>query len=71
MGGDAKMRIPLDSHDDCGHEPNSFPEDRFRPPAHAYADGPQTLVALAHEHGCHTIVDAETSLGGVPVQADL
>ena len=30
----------------------------------------ETLVKLAHEHGCLTIVDAVTSLGGVPVKVD-
>lgn len=30
----------------------------------------QTLVALAHKHGCLTIVDAVTSLGGVPLKVD-
>ena len=31
---------------------------------------PQPLVALAHEHGCLTIVDTVTALGGVPVKVD-
>ena len=30
----------------------------------------KTLVALAHAHGCLAIVDAVTSLGGVPVRVD-
>lgn len=30
----------------------------------------QTLVKIAHAHGCLTIVDAVTSLGGVPVRVD-
>jgi alanine-glyoxylate transaminase/serine-glyoxylate transaminase/serine-pyruvate transaminase len=31
---------------------------------------PAPLVALAHEHGCLTIVDTVTALGGVPVLVD-
>ncbi len=31
---------------------------------------PEPLVALAHEHGCLTIVDTVTALGGVPVRTD-
>jgi len=31
---------------------------------------PQSLVALAHEHGCLAIVDAVTALGGCPVKMD-
>jgi alanine-glyoxylate transaminase/serine-glyoxylate transaminase/serine-pyruvate transaminase len=31
---------------------------------------PQPLVALAHEHGCLTIVDTVTSVGGCPVMVD-
>lgn len=31
---------------------------------------PQSLVALAHEHGCLAIVDAVTALGGCPVKVD-
>jgi alanine-glyoxylate transaminase/serine-glyoxylate transaminase/serine-pyruvate transaminase len=31
---------------------------------------PEPLVALAHEHGCLTIVDTVTALGGVPVKVD-
>ncbi|HUK78360.1 MAG TPA: alanine--glyoxylate aminotransferase family protein [Thermoleophilia bacterium] len=31
---------------------------------------PAPLVALAHEHGCLTIVDTVTAVGGVPVRAD-
>ena len=30
----------------------------------------QTLVKLAHDHGCLTIVDAVTSLGGTPLKVD-
>ncbi|MES1981859.1 MAG: alanine--glyoxylate aminotransferase family protein [Pseudomonadota bacterium] len=30
----------------------------------------KTLVALAHEHGCLTIADAVTSLGGSPLKVD-
>ena len=30
----------------------------------------ETLVKLAHDHGCLTIVDAVTSLGGTPVKVD-
>jgi alanine-glyoxylate transaminase/serine-glyoxylate transaminase/serine-pyruvate transaminase len=30
----------------------------------------QTLVEIAHKHGCLTIVDAVTSLGGTPVKVD-
>jgi len=30
----------------------------------------ETLVDLAHQHGCLAIVDAVTSLGGVPVRVD-
>lgn len=30
----------------------------------------QTLIALAHRHGCLTIVDAVTSLGGNPLRVD-
>jgi len=30
----------------------------------------KTLVALAHEHECLTIVDAVTSLGGIPLHVD-
>lgn len=30
----------------------------------------KTLVEIAHRHGCLTIVDAVTSLGGVPVKVD-
>ncbi len=30
----------------------------------------ETLVKLAHEHACLTIVDAVTSLGGIPVKVD-
>ena len=30
----------------------------------------KTLVEIAHRHGCLTIVDAVTSLGGTPVQGD-
>jgi len=30
----------------------------------------KTLVELAHEHGCLTIVDAVTSLGGIPLLVD-
>jgi len=30
----------------------------------------QTLVGIAHAHGCLAIVDAVTSLGGVPVRVD-
>ena len=30
----------------------------------------ETLVALAHAHDCLAIVDAVTSLGGVPVKVD-
>ncbi len=31
---------------------------------------PRPLVALAHEHGCLTIVDTVTALGGCPVKVD-
>jgi alanine-glyoxylate transaminase/serine-glyoxylate transaminase/serine-pyruvate transaminase len=31
---------------------------------------PQPLVALAHEHGCLTIVDTVTAVGGCPVRVD-
>ncbi len=31
---------------------------------------PAPLVALAHDHGCLTIVDAVTAVGGVPVDVD-
>jgi alanine-glyoxylate transaminase / serine-glyoxylate transaminase / serine-pyruvate transaminase len=31
---------------------------------------PEPLAALAHEHGCLTIVDTVTALGGVPVRTD-
>lgn len=30
----------------------------------------KTLVKLAHDHGCLTIVDAVTSLGGTPIKVD-
>ena len=30
----------------------------------------ETLVRLAHDHGCLAVVDAVTSLGGIPVQVD-
>ena len=30
----------------------------------------ETLVKLAHDHGCLTIVDAVTSLGGTPIKVD-
>ena len=30
----------------------------------------QTLCRLAHEHGCLSIVDAVTSLGGIPLEVD-
>jgi alanine-glyoxylate transaminase/serine-glyoxylate transaminase/serine-pyruvate transaminase len=30
----------------------------------------ETLVGIAHEHGCLTLVDAVTSLGGIPLKVD-
>lgn len=32
--------------------------------------GAKELVALAHKHGCLTIVDAVTSVGGIPLKVD-